>query len=248
MELECNIHRKDFPDVGDIVVVKVNEIADSYVYVSLLEYSSIPGMLVMSELSRKFIKSLRKVIHVNKLDVVKVINTDVEKRYIDLSKKILDPFEIELHLNRWSKNKKAYSLMKQFSMKHDIPVKRLYEDFGWTLDESYESLYDGLVTSLENNDIYDSLPYKTDWLDHLQKKLNESVTHEYIFNLQTPQYDGVHIIKNLLQETMDIFEVNITLVSPPLYRITFLNNKEILDQAIDYIKKRSTELELLFTL
>ena len=63
-------------------------------YVSLLEYNNIEGMILLSELSRRRIRSINKLIRVNRNEVVMVLRVDKEKGYIDLSKRRVSPEDI----------------------------------------------------------------------------------------------------------------------------------------------------------
>lgn len=49
-------------EVDDVVVVQVTKIAEMGAYVSLLEYNGIEGMILLSELSRRRIRSINKLI------------------------------------------------------------------------------------------------------------------------------------------------------------------------------------------
>jgi translation initiation factor 2 subunit 1 len=65
--------------VEDVVMVKVRNIADMGAYVSLLEYNNIEGMILLSELSRRRIRSINKLVKVGKTEPVVVIRVDKEK-------------------------------------------------------------------------------------------------------------------------------------------------------------------------
>merc|ERR1719245_2064072 len=56
-------------------------------YCSLLEYNDIKGMILMSELSRRRIRSVNRLIRVGRQEIVAVLRVNKEKGYIDLSKK-----------------------------------------------------------------------------------------------------------------------------------------------------------------
>lgn len=75
----CRFYEKEYPDVDDVVIVKVKNIAEMGAYVSLLEYNNIEGMILMSELSRRRIRSINKIIRVGKIEAVMVIRVDKEK-------------------------------------------------------------------------------------------------------------------------------------------------------------------------
>ena len=64
---DCRMYESKYPDVDDVVMVQVKSIAEMGAYVSLLEYNGIEGMILLSELSRRRIRSITKLIKVGKL-------------------------------------------------------------------------------------------------------------------------------------------------------------------------------------
>lgn len=58
------MYESKFPEVDDVVMVQVRDIAEMGAYVSLLEYNGIEGMILLSELSRRRIRSITKLIKV----------------------------------------------------------------------------------------------------------------------------------------------------------------------------------------
>jgi hypothetical protein len=72
-------YEKEFPDVEECVVVNVRSIAEMGAYVHLLEYNNTEGMILLSELSRRRIRSINKLIRVGKNEVVMVIRVDKDK-------------------------------------------------------------------------------------------------------------------------------------------------------------------------
>ena len=59
--LQCRFYEDEFPEVESLVMVNVRHIAEMGAYVSLLEYNNIEGMILLSELSRRRIRSINKV-------------------------------------------------------------------------------------------------------------------------------------------------------------------------------------------
>ena len=57
----------------------VKSIAEMGAYVSLLEYNEIEGMILLSELSRRRIRSINKLIRVGRIEYVVVLRVDKEK-------------------------------------------------------------------------------------------------------------------------------------------------------------------------
>lgn len=79
MVLSCRFYKEKYPEVEDVVMVNVRSIAEMGAYVHLLEYNNIEGMILLSELSRRRIRSINKLIRVGKTEPVVVIRVDKEK-------------------------------------------------------------------------------------------------------------------------------------------------------------------------
>lgn len=79
MPLTCRYYSQKYPAVDDVVMVTVRSIAEMGAYVGLLEYDNIEGMILLSELSRRRIRSMNKLIRVGKTEPVVVIRVDEEK-------------------------------------------------------------------------------------------------------------------------------------------------------------------------
>merc|ERR1712166_737413 len=97
------MYEQQFPEVEDVVIVQVRSIADMGAYVSLLEYNNIEGMILLSELSRRRIRSINKLIKVGRTEQCVVLRVDKEKGYIDLSKRRVSPEDVDAHEEKYSK-------------------------------------------------------------------------------------------------------------------------------------------------
>jgi translation initiation factor 2 subunit 1 len=65
------------------------QIAEMGAYVKLLEYDNIDGMILLSELSRRRIRSIQKLIRVGRNEVVVVLRVDKEKGKAEYAPKLL---------------------------------------------------------------------------------------------------------------------------------------------------------------
>lgn len=92
-------YQEKYPEVDELVMVQVRQIAEMGAYVKLvsgrsklnhwcpnahrpieqLEYDNIEGMILLSELSRRRIRSIQKLIRVGRNEVVIVLRVDKEK-------------------------------------------------------------------------------------------------------------------------------------------------------------------------
>ncbi|KAF8342819.1 eukaryotic translation initiation factor 2 subunit alpha [Cantharellus anzutake] len=106
-----------YPEVEELVMVQVRQIAEMGAYVKLLEYDNVEGMILLSELSRRRIRSIQKLIRVGRNEVVVVLRVDKEKGYIDLSKRRVSPEDITKCEDRYMKSKTVASILRHVASK-----------------------------------------------------------------------------------------------------------------------------------
>lgn len=119
MPLSCRYYENQFPAENDVVVAVVTSINNSGSYVVLPEYDNAVGMILHSELSRRRIRSINKLVRVGRSDIVLVIRVDPDKRkiylnfvyyieYIDLSKRRVPLDETHICQDRFAKAKAVF--------------------------------------------------------------------------------------------------------------------------------------------
>ena len=113
--MNCRMYENQFPEIDDVVMVQVRSIAEMGAYVCLLEYNNIEGMILLSELSRRRIRSVNKLIRVGKQEVCMVLRVDKEKGYIDLSKRRVSAEDVAKCDERFNKSKAVHSIMRHIS-------------------------------------------------------------------------------------------------------------------------------------
>ncbi|KAI8928363.1 eukaryotic translation initiation factor 2 alpha subunit-domain-containing protein [Entophlyctis helioformis] len=225
--LMCRMYSNRFPEVESLVMVNVRQIAEMGAYVHLLEYNNIEGMILLSELSRRRIRSIQKLIRVGRNEVVVVMRVDKEKGYIDLSKRRVSAEDVAKCEERYNKSKAVHSIMRHVAEKLSLNLEDLYSQFGWPLYDKYGHAYEAFKIALTEPDKVLN-PFN----------LDESVKNELVSNIRrrlTPQaikiradiectcfgYDGIDAIKAALLagEACSTAEVpiKIKLVAPPLY-------------------------------
>lgn len=124
-------------------MVNVRAIAEMGAYVYLLEYNSIEGMILLSELSRRRIRSINKLIRVGKTEPVVVIRVDKDKGYIDLSKRRVSPEDVEKCTERFAKAKAVNSILRHVAdilkFETNEQLEELYQKTAWHFEEKYKS-------------------------------------------------------------------------------------------------------------
>ena len=95
MSVSCRFYKHRYPKQEDVVMVNVRSIAEMGAYVTLLEYNNIEGMIMLSELSRRRIRSINKLVRIGRNECVVVIRVDETK---GKDKRVRTVFLIDAHL------------------------------------------------------------------------------------------------------------------------------------------------------
>ncbi|KAJ9636878.1 hypothetical protein H2199_007872 [Coniosporium tulheliwenetii] len=226
----CRFYEEKYPEVESFVMVKVMQIAEMGAYVKLLEYDNIDGMILLSELSRRRIRSIQKLIRVGRNEVVVVLRVDKEKGYIDLSKRRVSPEDIIKCEERYNKSKMVHSIMRHVAEKTNTPIETLYQNIGWPLNKKYGHAVDAFKLSITNPDVWKEVTFPNDVVkDELQSYISKRLTPQPTkvradVEVTCFGYDGIDAVKDALRtaeakNTPDN-HVKVKLVSPPLYVLT----------------------------
>ena len=121
-------------------------------YVQLLEYNGIEGMILLSELSRRRIRSINKLVRVGRTEVVMVIRVDKEKGYIDLSKRRVSSEDIVKCEERFNKAKAVHSIVKHVSSRLKVPMLQVYTRMAWPLYKRHGHAYDAFSLAVSEPD------------------------------------------------------------------------------------------------
>merc|ERR1711990_557233 len=77
--LTCRFYEEEFPAIEQVVVAKVRDIGEMGAYARLLEFNDKEGMILMSELSRRRIRSVNKLVRIGRDEYVVVLRADTER-------------------------------------------------------------------------------------------------------------------------------------------------------------------------
>ncbi|KAM7456214.1 hypothetical protein BLSTO_03026 [Blastocystis sp. subtype 1] len=153
---EVSSHRfyaNEFPKVDDVVMVKVMKITDSGVYVTLLEYNRIQGFIPASELSRRRIRSIPKLVQIGKVEPSVVTRVDEEKGYVDLSKRRVAEDDVNKAERKYQEAKKVHNIASVLANRSDISLDDIYTRIIWPLAEKYQSGYNAFMISVSKPEI-----------------------------------------------------------------------------------------------
>ncbi|XP_005190144.1 eukaryotic translation initiation factor 2 subunit 1 [Musca domestica] len=262
MALTSRFYSEKYPEVEDVVMVNVLSIAEMGAYVHLLEYNNIEGMILLSELSRRRIRSINKLIRVGKTEPVVVIRVDKEKGYIDLSKRRVSPEDVEKCTERFAKAKAVDLLLRHVAnllgYESSDQLEELYQKTAWHFEKKYNSksaAYDIFKQSVEDPTVFDEcdLDEKTKevLLNNVKRKLvSPTVKIRSDIECSCYGYEGIDAVKASLNTGLELsneeLPIRINLIAPPLYVMTTSTTKKaeglkILEQAIENIRAKILE-------
>ena len=205
----------------------------------LLEYNNLEGMILLSELSRRRIRSINKLLRVGKNEVVMVIRVDKEKKYIDLSKRRVSGDDIRRADERFNKSKSVHGVLRHVSMKLRVPMLSLYERVVWPLSRKYGHALDAFQLSVADPDaIFSPLEgvteeEKREFLDFIKVRMTpQPLKIRADIKVFCFAYEGVEAVKEALMAALALstkeVEIKVQLIAPPLYvMLTSTADKEL---------------------
>ena len=223
-------------------------------YVSLLEYNDIEGMILMSELSRRRIRSVNKLIRVGRIECVLVLRVDEEKGYIDLSKRRVSPEDIAAIEEKYNKSKTVHSILRHVcETTQAMDLEDLYKKVGWPLYRKFGHAYDAFRVSIkEPEKIW---PNTEEIPEEVMAQLKVVIAHRMTqqpikvraeLEVTCFHYEGIDAIKAALRSaeacSKEGLQVKVHLLAPPQYVVeTTTTDKDagiaILETAINKIKE-----------
>ncbi|RKP10334.1 putative SUI2-translation initiation factor eIF-2 alpha chain [Thamnocephalis sphaerospora] len=251
----CRFYENRFPEVEDVVMVNVRDIAEMGANVHLLEYDNIDGMILLSELSRRRIRSIQKLIRIGRNEVAVVLRVDKEKGYIDLSKRRVTPEDIIKCEEKYNKSKAVHSILRYIAEKQDLVLEDLYKAIAWPLYRKYGHAYDAFKMAISDADsVLEGLEMsdivRSELLASIRRRLTpQPVRIRADIEVTCFSYEGIDAVKRALKEaetcSTEECEIKVKLVAPPLYVMltTSLDKKagiELLEQAIAKVEASIT--------
>uniref|UniRef100_A0A8C1DSS8 Eukaryotic translation initiation factor 2 subunit 1 n=1 Tax=Cyprinus carpio carpio TaxID=630221 RepID=A0A8C1DSS8_CYPCA len=262
--LSCRFYQHRFPEVEDVVMVNVRSIAEMGAYVSLLEYNNIEGMILLSELSRRRIRSINKLIRIGRNECVVVIRVDKEK-----GECVRSSFSPSEYLdNNKSLFKTVYSILRHVAevleYTKDEQLECLFQRTAWVFDEKYKKpgygAYDVFKQAVSDPAILDGLDLTEEERNVLIDNINRRLTPQAVkiradIEVACYGYEGIDAVKDALRAGLncstEAMPIKINLIAPPRYVMTTttLERTEglsVLHQAMTAIKERIEEKRGVF--
>ncbi|AEN05045.1 translation initiation factor IF-2 subunit alpha [Halolamina sp.] len=235
----------EWPEDGELVVGKVDEIADFGVFVDLEGYEK-RGLVHISEVASGWIKNVRDHVSVGRTVVAKVLDVDTSAQQVDLSLKDVNEHQRKETIQEWKNEQKAEKWM-ELSFGEDLSTER--EDaIADALLVEYDSLYDAFeAAAISGTEAFEDCDLEEDDLLAIVQTARENVSVPYVnvtgyVDIRSPSPQGVDDVKAALratagedsEEVPEEVKLEVSYVGAPEYRIQV--------QAPDY-KAAEAELE-----
>lgn len=227
---QCRMYENQYPEVDDYVLVQVKHVAEMGAYVELLEYGNIEGMILLSELSRRRIRSINKLIRVGRQEVVVVLRVDKDKGYIDLSKRRVSGEDIAKCEARYNKSKAVHSILRHVAETSSTRLEDLYRQFGWDLYKRFGHAYDAfkmvMLAEERASEVLGAYELEPKVLEQLTENIKRRLAPQALkiradVEVSCFDYEGIDAVKAALLAGeavgSDDEPVKIKLVAPPLY-------------------------------
>ncbi|RBI60992.1 translation initiation factor IF-2 subunit alpha [Halomicrococcus sp. NG-SE-24] len=218
-----------WPDTGELVVGKIDEIEDFGVFVDLEEYEDKRGLVHVSEVASGWIKNVRDHVSEGQTVVCKVLDVDTSSQQIDLSLKDVNEHQRSDKIQDWKNEQKADKWMT-LAFGEDMSDD-LYGRVANELLSEFGSIYDGFEqAAIHGPEALTATDLDDEEVESLVATARENVSVPYVtvtgyVDLQSSASDGVDAIKEALQaaegngEIPDEVELDVTYVGAPEYRI-----------------------------
>jgi len=223
----CRFYEREYPDVDECVMVQVKSIAEMGAYVTLLEYGNIEGMILLSELSRRRIRSVNKHIRVGRMEHAIVVRVDSEKGYIDLSKRRVTPEDIAKCEERYNKAKAVASIVWHVAEQSGRSMLDINEMVTWPLARKYKTAYEALRLAMSDPEsILGPLNLEPQirslFMADIKKKLTpQAVKIRADIDVQCFTVEGINAVRDALMAGLKVgteqIPIKINLIAPPLY-------------------------------
>ena len=218
-----------WPEPGELVVGKVDEIEDFGVFVDLEEYEGKRGLIHVSEVASGWIKNIGDHVSTGQTVVCKVLEVDESSQQIDLSLKDVNDHQRSEKIQDWKNDQKADKWLT-LAFGEDMPDEQ-YRDVATALISEQGSLYAAFEqAAIHGEEAIADADLSDEERTAIVETARENVSVPYVkvtgyVTLRSAAPDGVDVIREALAaaegngEVPDEVDLAVTYVGSPEYRI-----------------------------
>ncbi len=219
---------KERPEEGGLVVIEVKDINPHSIYADLEEFPDQEGLIHISEVSRSWVRDIKKHISEGEKTVAHVLETEEDSDTINLSLKRVSDKQKKEKMQDWNREKKADEFIDKVTDKLDEDREEVYENVAFPLQKEFGNTFDGFEEALANPERVKEI-IDNEYVDAVIDVAEDNITLKQVklegeLDVEIPSGDGVERIKKALATGEHI---EVSYISAPRYRITaWGRNKE----------------------
>lgn len=209
---------KDVPEVGELVVVEVDELHEHSAGVHIEGYDT-HGLVHISEVSRSWVRDIRKEVSEGEKTVAQVL--EVEDGSINLSFKRVNDKQKRETMQKWNKEQKADKFLQRVADETGQELDDLYEAVAFPFQKAYGTTFEGFERAAMEDVDFEEIGINEDLASAVTDVAKNNISLKNVemegeMEITVPGTDGISTIRDAL-EIGD--EAEVSYVSAPKYSI-----------------------------
>lgn len=223
--------RREWPEVGELVVATISKIVPFGAYVKIDEYGGKEGFVHISEIASTWVRNIRSFVREGQKVILQVLRVDLRHGHIDLSLRRVTEQQKRRKLVEWKRLQRAHKLLELVAKRKKKSIDEAYEKAGWKMEDYFGEIFAGFEAAAEEGiDPLLKAGVPRSWAKTIAEIAKKYVTIPKIkitgeLTLQTKAPNGIELIKKSLITALETakrnkYEVSIYLAGSPRYRIS----------------------------
>ncbi len=217
----------EYPEIGELVIVKVKKILPFGAILSLEEYGGAEAFVHISEVFSGWVRNIRDHVKEGQVTVGKVIAVDRTKNQVDLSFKRASETDKKRKTQLFQSGKRARKMLEVTAKKIGKPMPLAMQEAGLPLEAAYGDLWSAFEALSADAVLTVKIPEA--WESALRETAKREIKPKRVqmrglLTLKSYASDGLVKIKSLLAalaaRTFEDATVDIHYVSAPVYHVT----------------------------
>lgn len=209
---------KDRPEVGELVVIEVDELHEHSAGVRIEGYDT-HGLIHISEVSRSWVRDIRKKLDEGEKNVAQVL--EVEDGSINLSLKRVNDKQKRETMQKWNKEQKADKFLQRVADQTGYSMDDLYEAVAFPFQKEYGTTFAGFEQAAMEEVDYNEIGIDDDLMDAVEAVAKNNISLKNVemegeLEIRVPGTDGISTLRNALDVDTD---AEVKYVSAPTYSI-----------------------------
>jgi translation initiation factor 2 subunit 1 len=204
------------PEKGQLVIAKITKIYPNSAQAELIEYG-LTGMIHVSEIVRRWVRSIKEFLKEGQVVVAKVIDSNGT---ISLSIKQVEKLDKERKLKEFKAEKRAEKLLSLVAKEAGMSFDKVWQEVGTRMQDEFGTVAAGFEAALKSPQIFEQKigPKWAQKIIDIAKKSYTEKKYKIKIKLTITSFapDGVDVIKKALSKVPG-FEVKY--ISAPVYMI-----------------------------